>query len=48
MFEFYLASNQRPIFLQEHAGMRRKNLLLRKIKVKNSDPCGDVLLVTML
>ena len=24
--------------------MRRKNLLLRKIKVKNSDPCGDVLL----
>ena len=32
------------IVLQEHAGMRRKNLLLRKIKVKNSDPCGDVLL----
>ena len=24
--------------------MRRKNLLLRKIKVKSSDPCGDVLL----
>jgi Golgi phosphoprotein 3 len=29
---------------QEHAGMRRKGLLLRKIKVKSSDPCGDVLL----
>lgn len=24
--------------------MRRKSLLLRKIVVKNSDPCGDVLL----
>ena len=26
------------------AGMRRKNLLGRKIMLKNSDPCGDVLL----
>lgn len=26
------------------AGMRRKGLLSRKILVKNSDPCGDVLL----
>ena len=26
------------------AGMRRKGLLPRKILVKNSDPCGDVLL----
>ena len=24
--------------------MRRKNLLLRRIKVKSSSPCGDVLL----
>jgi len=28
----------------ERAGMRRKNLLGRKIMLKNSDPCGDVLL----
>jgi Golgi phosphoprotein 3 len=28
----------------ERAGMRRKNLLGRKIILKNSDPCGDVLL----
>jgi len=28
----------------ERAGMRRKNLLSRKIMIKNSDPCGDVLL----
>lgn len=28
----------------EKAGMRRKNLLGRKIQLKNSDPCGDVLL----
>merc|ERR1711953_175040 len=28
----------------ERAGMRRKGLLSRKILVKNSDPCGDVLL----
>jgi len=28
----------------ERAGMRRKNLLGRKIQLKNSDPCGDVLL----
>merc|ERR1711972_553727 len=28
----------------ERAGMRRKNLLGRKIMIKNSDPCGDVLL----
>ena len=26
------------------AGMRRKGLLSRKILIKNSDPCGDVLL----
>ena len=26
------------------AGMRKKNLLARKIQLKNSDPCGDVLL----
>ncbi len=31
-------------FLQERAGMRRKSLLLRKVIVKSSDPCGDVLL----
>ena len=24
--------------------MRKKNLLARKIQLKNSDPCGDVLL----
>lgn len=28
----------------ERAGMRRKGLLSRKIMLKNSDPCGDVLL----
>jgi len=28
----------------ERAGMRRKGLLSRKIILKNSDPCGDVLL----
>ena len=28
----------------ERAGMRRKGLLSRKIMIKNSDPCGDVLL----
>lgn len=28
----------------ERAGMRRKGLLSRKIVIKNSDPCGDVLL----
>lgn len=28
----------------ERAGMRRKGLLNRKVLVKNSDPCGDVLL----
>ena len=28
----------------ERAGMRRKGLLSRKILIKNSDPCGDVLL----
>jgi len=28
----------------ERAGMRRKSLLGRKVIVKNSDPCGDVLL----
>merc|ERR1712106_497087 len=28
----------------ERAGMRRKGLLSRKIVLKNSDPCGDVLL----
>ena len=28
----------------DRAGMRRKNLLGRKIMLKNSDPCGDVLL----
>lgn len=28
----------------ERAGMRRKSLLLRKVIVKSSDPCGDVLL----
>jgi len=28
----------------ERAGMRRKGLLSRKIMMKNSDPCGDVLL----
>merc|ERR1712213_158327 len=28
----------------ERAGMRRKSLLGRKVVVKNSDPCGDVLL----
>jgi len=28
----------------ERAGMRKKNLLARKIQLKNSDPCGDVLL----
>ena len=30
--------------LVDRAGMRRKNLLGRKIMLKNSDPCGDVLL----
>merc|ERR1712150_97101 len=28
----------------ERAGMRRKSLLGRKVIIKNSDPCGDVLL----
>lgn len=28
----------------ERAGMRRKSLLSRKVTLKNSDPCGDVLL----
>jgi len=28
----------------ERAGMRRKGLLMRKVLIKNSDPCGDVLL----
>merc|ERR1711997_520129 len=28
----------------ERAGMRRKGLLSRKILIKNTDPCGDVLL----
>lgn len=28
----------------ERAGMRRKSLLSRKLRVKNTDPCGDVLL----
>lgn len=28
----------------ERAGMKRKGLLLRKIILKNADPCGDVLL----
>jgi len=28
----------------EKAGMRRKGLLNRKVLIKNSDPCGDVLL----
>jgi len=28
----------------ERAGMRRKSLLSRKLAVKNTDPCGDVLL----
>lgn len=28
----------------ERAGMKRKNLLSRKIILKNADPCGDVLL----
>jgi len=28
----------------ERSGMRRKGLLSRKIVIKNSDPCGDVLL----
>ena len=31
-------------FLFCRAGMRRKGLLSRKIMIKNSDPCGDVLL----
>ena len=31
-------------FLFCRAGMRRKGLLSRKIIIKNSDPCGDVLL----
>ena len=28
----------------ESAGMRRKGLLLRKVVVRNKEPCGDVLL----
>ena len=32
------------ILVCKRAGMRRKNLLGRKIMLKNSDPCGDVLL----
>ena len=32
------------ILVSKRAGMRRKNLLGRKIMLKNSDPCGDVLL----
>jgi Golgi phosphoprotein 3 len=34
----------RLIYRIYRAGMRRKNLLGRKIVLKNSDPCGDVLL----